>query len=123
MVRPPSSADWRVWLHATWLCEARPWPGGLHQCIACHRCSGRLSAWLGDHYCRNNRRIPHLARGVCSRAAIPMVVVLLVAIFTVHLPNGFSSIKLQFFDAAGLILGSRGTRRTFSISRHLSRYA
>lgn len=28
-------------------------------------------------------------------AAVPMVVVLLVAIFTVHLPNGFSSIKLM----------------------------
>jgi putative oxidoreductase len=30
-----------------------------------------------------------------------MIVVLLVAIFSVHLPNGFSSIKLQSFDAAG----------------------
>jgi putative oxidoreductase len=28
-------------------------------------------------------------------ASIPMMIVLLVAIFTVHLPNGFSSIKLQ----------------------------
>jgi putative oxidoreductase len=29
-----------------------------------------------------------------------MIVVLLVAIFTVHLPNGFSSIKLMSYDAA-----------------------
>jgi putative oxidoreductase len=27
-------------------------------------------------------------------ASVPMIVVLLVATFTVHLPNGFSSIKL-----------------------------
>src|ERR1700752_1639978 len=30
-------------------------------------------------------------------AAIPMIVVLMVAMFSVHLPNGFSSIKLQSF--------------------------
>jgi putative oxidoreductase len=41
-------------------------------------------------------------------AALPMGVVLLVAIFTVHLPNGFSSIKLQAFDAAGAHFGQPG---------------
>src|ERR1700744_2460389 len=35
-------------------------------------------------------------------ASIPMAVVLLVAIFTVHLPNGFSSIKLQSVSAQGV---------------------
>ena len=40
--------------------------------------------------------------------AIPLVIVLLVAIFTVHLPNGFSSIKLQAFDAAGAHFGQPG---------------
>lgn len=39
---------------------------------------------------------------------IPMVIVLLLAIFTVHLPNGFSSIKLQSFDAAGAHFGQPG---------------
>jgi putative oxidoreductase len=34
-------------------------------------------------------------------ASVPMIVVLLVAIFTVHLPNGFSSIKLLSYDASG----------------------
>ena len=33
-------------------------------------------------------------------ASIPMAIVPLVAIFTVHLPNGFSSIKLQAFGRA-----------------------
>src|SRR5262245_60354105 len=41
-------------------------------------------------------------------AAIPMIVVLVVAILSVHLPNGFSSIKLQSFDAAGAHFGQPG---------------
>jgi putative oxidoreductase len=41
-------------------------------------------------------------------ATPPMLFVLLVAIFTVHLPNGFSSIKLQSFDAAGAHFGQPG---------------
>jgi len=41
-------------------------------------------------------------------ATIPMIVVLVVAIFSVHLPNGFSSIKLQAFDAAGAHFGQPG---------------
>jgi len=40
--------------------------------------------------------------------SIPMIVVLLVAIVTVHLPNGFSSIKLQAFDAMGAHFGQPG---------------
>jgi putative oxidoreductase len=35
-------------------------------------------------------------------AGIPMAIVLLVAIVTVHLPNGFSSIKLQTVTAEGV---------------------
>lgn len=41
-------------------------------------------------------------------ASIPMIVVLLVAIFTVHLPYGFSSIKLQAVTAAGPQFGPVG---------------
>jgi putative oxidoreductase len=37
-----------------------------------------------------------------------MIVVLLVAIFTVHLPNGFSSIKLMSYDATGAHFGQPG---------------
>ncbi|BDU21148.1 hypothetical protein DYGSA30_26050 [Dyella sp. GSA-30] len=40
--------------------------------------------------------------------SIPMAVVLLVAIFTVHLPNGFSSIKLQSVTVAGAHFGQPG---------------
>ena len=41
-------------------------------------------------------------------ASVPMAVVLLVAIFTVHLPNGFSSIKLESVTAAGAHFGQPG---------------
>lgn len=41
-------------------------------------------------------------------ATVPMIIVLLVATFTVHLPNGFSSIKLQSFDANGAHFGQPG---------------
>jgi len=41
-------------------------------------------------------------------ATPPMLFVLLVAIVTVHLPNGFASIKLQSFDAAGAHFGQPG---------------
>ena len=40
--------------------------------------------------------------------AVPMAVVLLVAIFTVHIGNGFSSIKLQSVDALGPHFGQPG---------------
>jgi putative oxidoreductase len=40
--------------------------------------------------------------------SLPMAVVLLVAIFTVHLPNGFSSIKLVAVTSAGAQFGQPG---------------
>jgi putative oxidoreductase len=41
-------------------------------------------------------------------ASLPMAVVLAVATFSVHLPNGFSSIKLLSVDAAGAHFGQPG---------------
>jgi putative oxidoreductase len=49
-----------------------------------------------------------LAGAFIPVATVPMVVVLLVAIFTVHLPNGFSSIKLVSYDASGAHFGQPG---------------
>jgi putative oxidoreductase len=46
--------------------------------------------------------------GFIPLASVPMGFVLLVAIFTVHLPNGFSSIKLQSVSAAGAHFGQPG---------------
>ena len=41
-------------------------------------------------------------------ATVPMIVVLLVATFTVHFSNGFSSIKLLSYDAMGAHFGQPG---------------
>jgi putative oxidoreductase len=41
-------------------------------------------------------------------ASVPMAFILLVAIFTVHLPYGFSSIKLQTVTSAGAHFGQPG---------------
>ena len=41
-------------------------------------------------------------------ASVPMEVVLLVPIFTVHLPQGFSSIKLMVVTATGIRFGQPG---------------
>lgn len=41
-------------------------------------------------------------------ASIPMIIVLLVAIFTVHLPYGFSSIKILSYGADGAHFGQPG---------------
>lgn len=49
-----------------------------------------------------------LAGALVPLASVPMAVVLLTAIFTVHLPNGFSSIKLQAVTAAGAHFGQPG---------------
>ena len=50
LVRHSASTDCRIWLPTTWLCEAGQRPGGLHQYIARHGGSGRLSALLDDHH-------------------------------------------------------------------------
>jgi putative oxidoreductase len=49
-----------------------------------------------------------LAGAFVTAATVPMIAVLLVAIVTVHLPNGFSSIKLMSYDAAGAHFGQPG---------------
>lgn len=49
-----------------------------------------------------------LAGAFVPVAAVPMIVVLLVATFSVHLPNGFSSVKLLSYDAAGAHFGQPG---------------
>ena len=49
-----------------------------------------------------------LVGGLVTLASIPMAMLLFVAIFTVHLPNGFSSVKLIAVTAAGPQFGPVG---------------
>ena len=49
-----------------------------------------------------------LSGALVPLASIPMAAVLLIAMFTVHLPYGFSSIKLQAVTASGAQFGPPG---------------
>jgi putative oxidoreductase len=49
-----------------------------------------------------------LVGGLVTLASVPMAMLLFVAIFTVHLPNGFSSVKLVAVTAAGPQFGPVG---------------
>ena len=49
-----------------------------------------------------------LVGGFVTLASVPMAVLMFVAIFTVHLPNGFSSVKLVSVTAAGPQFGPVG---------------
>jgi putative oxidoreductase len=63
-----------------------------------------------------------LLGALVALAAVPMAAVLLVAVFTVHLPYGFSSIKLIAVTAAGTQFAPQATSATFStwpVSRRL----
>ena len=50
-----------------------------------------------------------LVGGFVTLVSIPMAILLFVAIFTLHLPNGFSSIKLVAVTADGAQFGPVGS--------------
>jgi putative oxidoreductase len=66
-----------------------------------------LAAWVTT--------ILELLGGICVMAgalvvplSVPLAVVMLTALFVVHLPNGFSSIRLRAIGAAGAEFGAPG---------------
>jgi putative oxidoreductase len=63
---------------------------------------------MGDGSCRVARRIGYDCRSIHPSRQCPDDAVLLVAIFTVHLPYGFSYIKVQSVTAAGAHFGQPG---------------
>jgi putative oxidoreductase len=52
--------------------------------------------------------LPVILGAFVTLASLPMAAVLLVAMFSVHLPYGFSSIKIQAITAAGAQFGPPG---------------
>jgi putative oxidoreductase len=74
-------------------------------------CAGRACfrpVGLGGNSRRVVRRLAVFLGAFIPLASIPLAIVLLVAIFTVHVPNGFSSIKLLSVDAVGAYFGQPG---------------
>ena len=108
MVRVAASPGRGFWLPSGWLCEACP---RAQDFILILQAIGMpLPHFLGwatiliEIVCG----ALVLAGAFLPLVAVPMIVVLLVAIFTVHAPNGFSSIKLLSFDALGAHFGQPG---------------
>ena len=76
--------------------------------IACHGRAVPRTPWLGHDLGRDHWGTAVSFGAFLPIAAVPMIIVLMVAIFTVHLPNGFSSIKLMSFDPSGAHFGPPG---------------
>jgi len=74
---------------------------------AMHVPSRHLMAWLVI-LTKLFRGFAVLAGAFVALASVPMIAVLLVAIFTVHLPYGFSSIKLRAVGPGGAVFGPPG---------------
>jgi len=63
---------------------------------------------MGSHWVEILGGLAVILGAFVKLASLPMAAVLLVAMFTVHLPYGFSSIKLQAVTAAGAQFGPPG---------------
>jgi uncharacterized membrane protein YphA (DoxX/SURF4 family) len=108
LVRNSAPAYRWIWFHPTRLCEVGARSGRLHQRAS--RDGTALSFLLGwlTIIVELVGGLMILVGALIPLATVPMMIVLFVAIITVHLPNGFSSIKLQSFDAAGAHFGQPG---------------
>ena len=109
LVAHPAEIDRGLWLYGAWLREASHCGQTLFVLIlqALHMPLAPLLAWatiltelIGGFAILIGAFVP--------LASVPMAIVLLVAIVTVHLPNGFSSIKLQAVTSAGAHFGQPG---------------
>jgi putative oxidoreductase len=90
-----------------WVKLARGWQGFAHILEALHMPFAPALAWA-TILVELVGGLAVLAGALVPLAAAPMAVVLLTAILTVHLPNGFSSIKLLAVDARGAHFGQPG---------------
>src|SRR5215475_7309645 len=108
VVRAPAAAHHWVWLHAALLCKLARGPEDFINVL--HAMGLPVPFILGwaTIIVELVGGLIILIGALIPLATVPMAIVLLVAIFTVHLPNGFSSIKLQSFDAAGAHFGQPG---------------
>jgi putative oxidoreductase len=108
LVSPSRAFDRRFWFHGARFCQADQGPDAFANILQAMRVPGpHFMAWstilveiLGG--------LAVILGAFVALASVPMAAVLLVAMFTVHLPYGFSSIKLQAVTAAGAQFGPPG---------------
>jgi hypothetical protein len=105
---PSPLADHWLRLYGPRLCEARSRSGAFYKYPACSRDARAGIVGLGQQSLSNSSGVSRSSSARSFRWRASPVIVLLVAIFTVHLPNGFSSIKLQAVTAAGPYFGQPG---------------
>jgi len=104
----PAASDRRVRLYAAWLRQAGGGPDAFPAILqALGVPAPHLMGWL-TILVEILGGLAVLLGALVPLASIPMAAVLLVAMITVHLPYGFSSIKLQAVTAAGAQFGSPG---------------
>src|SRR5882762_876220 len=95
-------------LHRARLREACARPGRVHRYLARDWHPVCRPARLGHNRRRDWGGSMILLGAFVPVATVPMIVVLLVATFTVHVSNGFSSIKLLSYDAMVAHFGQPG---------------
>ena len=104
----PAASDRRVRLHGAWLRQGGPGLGYVPLNFAALGVPARHQmGWL-TILVEIFGGLAVLLGALVPLASIPMAAVLLVAMLTVHLPYGFSSIKLQTVTAAGAQFGPPG---------------
>lgn len=108
VVGNPTSPDRGRWLHGARVCEALEGAKRIRRNSARTRSTGTPRHGMGDGGRRVGRRFRSHAGAFVWAVSLPMAVVLVVAMFTVHLPYGFSSIKLVAVTAAGAQFGPPG---------------
>jgi putative oxidoreductase len=104
----PTATDRRVRLHGAWLRQAGQGPGCVPAILqALGVPAPHLMGWL-TILVEIFGGLAVLLGALVPLASIPMAAVLMVAMIAVHLPYGFSSIKLQAVTAAGAQFGPPG---------------
>src|SRR6185312_1550969 len=108
MVDSTSAPHRRLRFHGARLCQTRARPRGIHGHPARAAHAGGAAARLGNHLTELIGGFAVLIGAFVPLCSIPMAIVLFVAILTVHLPNGFSSIKLLAITPTGAHFGQPG---------------
>jgi hypothetical protein len=106
--RHSTTADCWLRLHGARLRQTVQRARSFRRHTAGHRRARASSHGMAYHPHRTHRGLAVLLGAFVSVASLPMAALLLVAIFTVHLPYGFSSIKLMSVTSGHAQFGPPG---------------
>src|SRR5262245_34881806 len=98
----------RLRLHGSRVGQAQSWVDGVRETAGTDRCAAAGGDGLGVHPHRGTRRPGDPRRRVRRCREHPLIVMMLVAMFTVHLRYGFSAINTIGLTADGPQFGPPG---------------